>query len=74
MCGFALWDLVRCGRRPAEIERTGAYFRWLSRDRAESWMNDHLPDAWRGAIEYGLERTVPRRPHMRWAVLRKSRD
>ena len=55
------------------IERVGPYFRWLSRDRADSWMNGRLPDGWRGAIEFGLERTVPRRPHMCWAVLTKDR-
>jgi len=66
------WSAV--GGERLRIERTGAYFRWLSRERADSWMNNRFRDGWRGAIEYGLERTVPRRPHMRWAVLRKTAD
>ena len=43
------------------------YFRWLSRDRDQRVLG-RIPDRWRGAVEYGLERIVPRPAHMHCAV------
>ena len=53
------------------VVRVLPYFRWLSRDQAASRL-ERLPDGARGAVEYVLEGLVPRRPHMRLAVLEKS--
>ena len=54
-----------------ELTRVDPYFRWLSRDRVARGFR-HLPDGLRGCIEYALERAVPRTPHMRCAVLRRT--
>ena len=40
-------------------------YRWLSRDPGGPL--DHLPDRARGAVEFALERVVPRSPHLRIA-------
>lgn len=53
------------------VARVGSLFRWLSRPRnIPMWR--HIPGTPRGALEFGLERTVPTAPHMRWAVLVKA--
>jgi SAM-dependent methyltransferase len=49
-----------------ELDRVVPLYRWLSRPRKASalfWM----PSALRGPVEYVLERTVPRAPHLRCA-------
>lgn len=60
-----------------EVERLGLklsevrpYFRWLSRNPGARGFR-HLGGRPRGAIEYALERLVPRKPHMRCAVIVK---
>jgi SAM-dependent methyltransferase len=45
-------------------------YRWISRPRRGRLAR--LPDGARGALEYALEWLVPRAPHMRCAVLRRS--
>lgn len=53
------------------VARVGPLFRWLSRPRSiRGWRR--VPSTPRGALEFGLERTVPITPHMRWAVLVKA--
>ena len=47
-----------------------ACFRWISRDQDVPVFR-RLPGRIRGAIEYALDRTVPRSPFLRCAVLRK---
>jgi SAM-dependent methyltransferase len=55
------------------LEAVHPYYRWLSRDRRDSW-SDLLPDGVRGMIEYGLELTVPRPPHMRYAIFTRGQS
>jgi hypothetical protein len=43
-------------------------YSWLSRSRRGSRLV-MLPDGVRGAVEYGLERALPRPPHLRCATL-----
>ena len=44
---------------------------WLSRDRPTTPRLSRLPDGPRGALEYALDRLVPRSPHIRMATFRK---
>jgi len=60
------WELAAASAG-LRLLRVDPYFRWLSRDRTASRLAT-LPDGWRGAIEYGLERIAPMTPHMRCAV------
>jgi SAM-dependent methyltransferase len=53
-----------------EISEVRPYFRWLSRPRGSRGFR-HLSDGPRGALEFTLERLLPRTPHMRSAVLMK---
>jgi SAM-dependent methyltransferase len=46
-------------------------YRWLSRDHDRGLLR-RLPGAVRGAVELGLERVVPREPHMRAARFVRS--
>lgn len=66
----AAWDAAgaRLGLRVAAVF---PLFSWLSRDRDARAVR-HLPDGARGAVEFGLERLAPRRPHLRCAVLVKE--
>ena len=48
-----------------------ACYRWLSRDLDELWF-PNMPHRIRGAVEYLLEVTAPRHPHMRIAILEKT--
>lgn len=53
------------------LEHRFAAFRWLSRHAGlRGWRR--LPGGVRGAVEYALERTVPRTPHQRCAVFGKA--
>jgi SAM-dependent methyltransferase len=65
------WEDVAasCGLR---IVSTIPLYRWLSRDVNQPLLR-RLPGGLRGAIEYLLEVTVPRHPHMRLAILERER-
>lgn len=52
-----------------ELAQTYPLYRWLSRPPRR--ISSHLPGQLQGALQYGLEYGLPRRPHMRCAVLRK---
>lgn len=54
-----------------ELDQSGPLFRWLSRSRHETPGFRRLPDSVRGPVEYALELSAPRRPHMRWAAFVK---
>jgi SAM-dependent methyltransferase len=54
-----------------EIHALLPCYRWISRERGTGALS-RLPDGVRGATEYALEWLVPRRPHMRCGVLRRS--
>jgi SAM-dependent methyltransferase len=54
------------------LEATRPLYSWLSRDRRSSRLVA-LPDAIRGALEYGLEYALPRPPHLRCATLIRER-
>jgi SAM-dependent methyltransferase len=56
---------ARAGLRPHTLRPLHS---WLSRDRRSSRFVV-LPDAIRGAVDYGLERALPRPPHLRCATL-----
>jgi SAM-dependent methyltransferase len=58
-------EAYRCGLR---FHSVLPLYRWISRDQSRGPLA-HLPDSLRGPVEYGLERLVPVRPHMRCAVL-----
>jgi SAM-dependent methyltransferase len=53
------------------LEEVIPVYRWLSRDHDEGLLR-RLPGVVRGAVELGLERTVPRTPHMRAARFVRS--
>ncbi|MEJ7782814.1 MAG: class I SAM-dependent methyltransferase [Solirubrobacteraceae bacterium] len=69
--GLGAWNAA-AAHAGLVLEQRFAAFRWLSRDAGlRGWRR--LPGAARGAVEYALERTVPRTPHQRCAVFRRSR-
>lgn len=53
------------------VERTMPYFRKLSRPPEASRLR-RLPDHWRGAIEYAMDRYLPLPPWMRLVVVRRT--
>jgi SAM-dependent methyltransferase len=54
-----------------ELEEVRPLYRWLSRDPGQGLLS-RVPGAVRGPIEYGLELTARRPPHMRIALLRRA--
>lgn len=68
--GLATWNEAAADAGLV-LEQRFAAFRWLSRDPGlPGWRR--LPGEARGAVEYALERTVPRAPHQRCAVFRQD--
>ncbi|HZT66424.1 MAG TPA: class I SAM-dependent methyltransferase [Acidimicrobiales bacterium] len=57
------------GEAGLAVETVQPYFRWLSRPRGGPLAR--VPGFVRGPVEYALERTVPRPPYLRYAVLRR---
>jgi SAM-dependent methyltransferase len=53
-----------------DLVAVGPLLRWLSWDEPMAALA-HLPDRARGAIEYGLELTLPRAAHLQWAIFAK---
>ena len=51
------------------VDRVVPYCRWLSRDPSDAPLLGRVDERVRGALEYALERSVPRSPHLRGAVL-----
>jgi SAM-dependent methyltransferase len=58
-------------RAGLELTALDPLYRWLSRPQRS--LLSRLPDGLRGALEYGLEYGLPRRPHMRCAVFCRRR-
>jgi SAM-dependent methyltransferase len=54
-----------------ELEEVRPLYRWLSRDPGKGPLS-RLPGIVRGPVEYGLELTARRPPHMRLALLRRA--
>ncbi len=60
-------------RASLEVQRLVPLYRWLSRDREHPrW--SRVPDSIRGPLEYALERSVPTKPHMACAALKRTPD
>jgi hypothetical protein len=65
----ARWEAALAGAG-LELVALEPCFRWLSRERAVRGFG-RLPDATRGALEYGLERVAPRPAHQHILVATK---
>jgi SAM-dependent methyltransferase len=63
------WTQV-AGDAGLEVDRIVPAYRWLSRAPGQG-LFAALPDRVRGPLDYGLERVIPREPHMRAVLFTK---